>query len=91
MICHGTDDSHCCWIEGSLCPHLEENTVPGRRWACGLRRRAGNWDDVYLMAEYQATDAARWFAEHFPGQGCGDWPQRTGPLEGSGLCCFGDS
>jgi len=56
---------------GKPCPHLEENTVPGHRWTCGLRRELGNWDAVLADPRYQ----------DFPGSvyepagiNCRDWP-----------------
>lgn len=92
-ICHGNGSDHCCWINGKVCPHLEENTVPGRRWACGLLRVHGDWETVYQTPEYQATDAATWFASSHPGYGCGDWPQNIPPViqGGVGLCCWSDT
>ena len=75
MPCLGNRDDHCCWIKGTPCPHLEENTVEGRRWACGLRRKLGNWDDVITSPEYLAD-----VAPHFEpkGMNCRDWPDGTG-------------
>jgi hypothetical protein len=43
-IC-GVDD-HCCWLRGEPCRFLEEDTVPGRRWACGLLRELNSWGAV---------------------------------------------
>jgi hypothetical protein len=90
MVCHGNNDFHCCWINGQVCLHLEERTVEGRRWACGLLRELGTWDAVYQDPRYQATTAARSFQEHHPGYGCGDWPQNLPDVmaNGSGLCCY---
>ena len=52
---------------------LEENTVEGRRWACGLMRRYGSWEAVYASEEYQRHTKGFW--DRFrPGSGCGDWP-----------------
>jgi hypothetical protein len=50
---------------------LEENTVIGRRWACGLRRAFGNWDDAMNSKEYQSI-----VEPHFGPQNvnCRDWP-----------------
>ncbi len=90
MICTGNNMDHCCWINGAVCPYLEENTVEGRRWACGLLRELGSWEAVYASNEYQTTDAAAMFVDVWPGFGCGDWPQNipdviTSP---SGNCCW---
>ena len=92
MECHGNGVDHCCLIKGTVCSYLEENTVAGRRWACGLFRRHETWDNVYASVEYQDTDAARWFADHYPGYGCGDWPQNIPEVmetPGLGRCCYG--
>lgn len=52
MKCSGNGVDHCCWLKGRVCPHLEENTVEGRRWACGLRRELGDWDLVLVDSRY---------------------------------------
>jgi hypothetical protein len=90
MDCHGNSPTHCCWIGGQVCPHLEEDTVEGRRWACGLYRRYESWDAVYDSPEYAATDAAVSFAVNHPGYGCGDWPQNIPEAAASvsGKCCW---
>ena len=90
VTCTGLGDRHCCWIAGVECPHLEENTVEGRRWVCGLLRRLGSWDDAYLSPEYLDTMAAASFAVHHPGYGCGDWPQNIpeAMTDVSGKCCW---
>ena len=75
MPCMGNRDDHCCWIKGVACPHLEENTVEGRRWACGLRRVLGNWDDVIVSPEYLADVAGKF---SHPDMNCKDWPDGTG-------------
>ena len=71
MPCSGNSEQHCCWLSGMVCTFLEENTVEGRRWACGLRRQYGNWDDAVNSAEY-----LRLIEPHFGPQGvnCRDWP-----------------
>lgn len=90
--CHGLGDEHCCWIGGVPCPFLEEGTVEGRRWVCGLLRELGSWDAVYEDERYRAADVAAWFAENYPGFGCGDWPQSIPEVmstPGTGRCCYG--
>lgn len=71
MKCHGNTQDHCCYIEGP-CTYLEEGTVPGRRWACGLYRVHGSWNAMYQTSEYQAVK------EKLNKVGidvdCGDWP-----------------
>lgn len=58
--CTGRGDSngdHCCYTPKSstgVCPFLEFNTVEGRNFVCGLRRKSNSWDDVYLDSRYQA-------------------------------------
>ncbi len=89
-VCTGNSTEHCCWINGVVCPYLEENTVEGRRWACGLLRKLGSWEAVYDSSEYQTSDAAAMFTAVWPGFGCGDWPQDIpGVLASpSGNCCW---
>lgn len=84
--CHGNNLYHCCWINGRVCPYLEEGTVEGRRWVCGLLRELGSWAAVYTDPRYQTTDAAQYLAPF----GCGDWPQNLPDVmaNGHGLCCF---
>lgn len=71
MPCHGNAETHCCWLGGVTCVYLEEHTVEGRHWACGLRRKYGNWDDVLKSEEY-----LRDIDPHFSKKGinCKDWP-----------------
>jgi hypothetical protein len=72
--CAGNAKDHCCWIAGKRCPYSEDNTVPGRRWVCGLRREYGNWDDVLASDRYKAVPGA-----HFApmGMDCKTWPDIT--------------
>jgi len=72
MRCLGNTPDHCCYLDSKPCPHLEENTVEGRRWACGLRRKLGNWDDVLESKEYKA-DVLPVFGPI--GINCKDWPK----------------
>jgi hypothetical protein len=91
-VCHGNGADHCCYIGGRVCPFLEEGTVPGRRWACGLYRELRSWDAVHADPRYLASDAARMMAERWPGYGCGDWPQKMPDVMGNpamGRCCYG--
>ena len=64
-------DEHCCWLNGVQCKYLEENTVPGRRWACGLKRRYNTWDAAINSEEYKQD-----IEPHFGPKGinCKDWP-----------------
>ena len=96
--CHGNNEGHCCWLGGVLCPFLEENTVEGRRWACGLFRELGDWELVHedhryidkVLPLWMARDELRIWADQ--GCGCGDWPQNI-PSEmrlSIGKCCWDD-
>lgn len=81
--CDGTGSGHCCWLGGSVCDYLEENTVPGRRWACGLLRELGSWDLVYADPRYEAVRQALDRNPSLVGVVCGDWPR---PGETCGEC-----
>lgn len=74
MSCSGNGMDHCCYLIGRVCPHLEEATVPGRHWVCGLYRELGSWDAVEADARYLRDVQPMWDIKH-PGFGCGDWPQ----------------
>jgi hypothetical protein len=66
---------HCCYLgQAGVCPHLEENTVPGRRWACGLLVRLGSWDAVHASHEYQRDVAPAWQGFD-PPMNCGTYPE----------------
>lgn len=47
------------------CPYLEENTEPGFRWTCGLRRELGSWDAVLEDPRYKEVPGA-----YFKGTDC---------------------
>ena len=68
--CAGNADDHCCYIDGKACLYLEENTVPGRRWACGLRRELGGWDAVLASDRYKTDVEPHWVE----GLDCKSWP-----------------
>ena len=57
QICTGNGVQHCCWVDGEVCPHLVENKVPGRRWACGLLDKFGSWAGVNESDEYEPIGA----------------------------------
>lgn len=91
-VCHGNGVDHCCYLQGNVCPFLEENTIPGRRWVCGLLRELGSWDAVHADPRYiETVDSV--FAgivdEHGNRliQSCGDWRGSAGKQE----CCFSDN
>ena len=87
MTCHGNPATHCCWLAGNPCPFLEVDTVPGRRWACGLRRSLGSWEKVHADSRYQTQVRPAWDdveeATGRPFADCGDWPAGQRPQ-----CCF---
>lgn len=85
--CHGNGATHCCWWQGEPCPFLEENTIAGRRWACGLMRELGDWDVVHADPRYAAEVEPRWRASGpiwewlwDEGVRCGDWGVPTGSM-----------
>jgi hypothetical protein len=82
-ICTGNGDEHCCWING-VCEFLEENTVPGRRWACGLRRELGSWQAVHADSRY-LTNVHPVLAR-IGDPDCGDWPAPGVTCAACGAC-----
>jgi hypothetical protein len=56
-----------------VCPHLEEGTVTGRRWACALRRELGSWSAVHADARYR-RDVRPFWDGFAPALDCGTWP-----------------
>jgi len=92
--CHGKGKDHCCWFRGVLCPFLEENTVEGRRWACGLLRELGDWDEVLESDGYR--EIVQPLFDSIPelkGMNCRDWPQEYPKVMatrkvGGAACCY---
>jgi hypothetical protein len=80
-VCSGVSEDHCCYVDGQACPFLEEHTVPGRRWVCGLRRRLGSWTAVHADPGYQEHVRPVW--DRLGIVDCGDWPA---PGETCGEC-----
>lgn len=73
MKCLGRNAAdHCCYVEGRVCEFLEENSEPGFRWSCGLRRELGSWDAVLADPRYAPIKAA--FAPY--GYDCKTWPTK---------------
>lgn len=86
-ICHGNGAEHCCYLEGQVCPFLEEYTIEGRRWACGLLRELGDWDAVHSDERYLTTVRPVW-VEHGIDD-CGDFAGarlEDGTIEPQ--CCY---
>lgn len=89
MKCHGNGADHCCYLgKYGPCEHIEENTVPGRRWSCGLFRVLGSWEAVHADARY-LKDVKPKLEDIGLGVDCGEWPQALVPLP-KGRCCWGD-
>jgi len=87
MRCLGRNlDEHCCWVDGKVCKFLEENTEPGYRWSCGLRRELGSWDAVITDSRYVNEILPLHRAK---GMNCRDWPKPSagGPCK---LCGAGN-
>lgn len=88
MPCLGNRNDHCCYVNGKACPFLEENTVEGRRWACGLRRELGDWSLVIADPRYiEHVDP------YFGEMNCRDWPDGVGANRGNCVDCgitYGD-
>ena len=75
MACKGRNlDTICCITSDWRCPYLEENTEPGYRWTCGLRRELGSWDAVLEDQRYKDGPGAK-FARYKVN--CKDWPDRS--------------
>lgn len=74
MPCSGNSNDHCCYLKGDPCPYVEENTVSGRRWACGLMRQYGNWDTVVATDEYTSVVAPVWLSVNKPADYCKTYP-----------------
>lgn len=76
MICSGNTEQHCCELNGRVCHFLEENTVEGRRWACGLYRELGNWQKVHIDPRYIKTVKPEIDKTPLVGLNCGEWPRQ---------------
>ena len=70
--CKGRNlDDICCITQEYICPYLEQNTEPGFRWSCGLRRELGSWDAVEADPRY-IEGPGKQFARYRVI--CRDWP-----------------
>ena len=85
MPCTGNGLDHCCHLgKYGVCTHLEENTVPGRRWACGLLVRYGSWKammatDAYAEVQSRLDEIMSYKTT------CRDWPPPGKRCNGCGL------
>jgi hypothetical protein len=81
--CDGLAADHCCYLGAAgVCRYLEHDTVPGRRWACGLRRELGSWEPVHSDPRYIAHVRPFW-DDYASALDCGLWPP---PGETCGTC-----
>ena len=85
--CHGNGGVHCCYFSGVACPYLEQDTVEGRRWVCGLMREHNDWALVHADPRYTADVEPRWRASGNvmewlwqEGIRCGDWGVPQGSM-----------
>ena len=74
MTTCSSGDGHCCWVKGKVCKYLEEDSIDGRKWSCGLRRERGNWEDVYTDQRYIENILPFWIEHDIGTTRCGDWP-----------------
>ena len=82
----GDDKRHCCYLNGEPCQYVERRTVPGREWACGLRRELGGWGRVLADPRYQENVKPK-----LPkGINCRDYPEKPAGQRCT-LCGFGVS
>ena len=49
--------------------------MPGRRWACGLRRQLGSWEKVHADPGYTTHVRPHWQPQGIAD--CGDWPRQA--------------
>lgn len=88
-LCDGNGPDHCCYLPGAnhatlgegVCPFLEVDSIPGRRWVCGLMREHGDWKKVHLDRRYLDTVQPVWRANDPVVADCGDWMVDS-------QCCF---
>lgn len=82
MPCLGNGNDHCCYIKGQECVFLIRNYTDEnghfRKWACSLRAKYGNWDDVLADPMWQTICGNAWKN----GLNCKEWPDGEGPNRG---------
>lgn len=89
--CHGNGADHCCYIDGSVCPYLETDTLDGRHWVCSLRRELASWTAVYADPRYIADVKPAWVRKNVAD--CGEFQgglDMGPPLTVEFQCCFAD-
>ena len=68
-----TTDGHCCWINGVVCPLLEDRGKNAdRRYVCTVREDLGSWEAVHSDPRYLTF--VRPAMSIVTGVDCGDWP-----------------
>lgn len=76
--CHGNSPTHCCIFRGQVCKYLEENTMPDRRWVCGLMREHQDWDlvlsDIRYIRDVAPLMAKYVWPYHNVKYNCKTWP-----------------
>ena len=73
-VCYGNHEKHCCIFRGVVCPYLEENTLPDRRWVCGLMREMGDWNKVLDSHAYRNRVQPLFDSvPELEGENCKDW------------------
>lgn len=75
--CQGTQEQHCCWVDGNVCPFFLDaraSGLVGREIACALYLEKGSWDAVYQDQRYQELIQPIFNRLQRGDLGCGDWP-----------------
>lgn len=78
MPCSGNGQDHCCWLSGVACKYLEVDTVPGRKWSCGLVNKYGSWEAAEASEEYQSDVQPFWDSWRDGTGSCSKWPDEMG-------------
>jgi len=83
----GVGGDHCCYIAGRVCVFYDNG--------CSLLVELGTWEKVHTDIRWKSAPVAQYFADHYPGFGCGDWPQNipevmSKQLGAFHLCCWSD-
>ena len=73
--CNGNEEDHCCYLKGKVCEYLEENTVPGRRWVCGIRKKYNSWEETHHDPDY--TRDIKPLLNDIGITNCGEWPRQN--------------
>lgn len=74
----GSGGDHCCYMEGEVCRFLD---LSGPIPRCSIF-------DQMPTPEWEEAPVGRYFARHYPGYTCRDWPQNI--PEAPNQCCWMD-